>query len=43
MKAGTEIEKKEIGDEKNRDAKVLEWLLQVLIDGGLFCHSDYDC
>ena len=41
MKQEPRLKNKEIGDEKNRDAKVLEWLHKVLNDGGIFHH--YDC
>ena len=34
------MKKKKIGDEKNRDAKVLEWLHKILNDGRIYSHSD---
>ena len=44
MEAGAEIEKeKKLETKKKRDGKVLEWLLEVLNDGGIFCHSDFNC
>ena len=37
------MKKKKIGDEKNRDAKVLEWLHELLNDGGIYSRSDGNC
>ena len=42
MEAETQNEK-EIGDEKNRDAEVLEWFYAILNDGGIYSHSDGNC
>ena len=33
------MKKKKIGDGKNRDAKVLEWLHKILNDGRIYSYS----